>query len=313
MMSGKLVEFFALNIFLNTFGVLTSAFVFCKLVVERFDKARGVALSLVMCASPLAAAIAAPLLSSIIAHSGWRAAYVALAMISAVGGLVAILMMGNGRSSAAPPTQKSKLSRAEFMGLMRNPIFLLLIGGMFLVNVPMVFATSQLKVIALDLGVGDQVATWMISAYAVGVIVGRCLSGLALDRIEPHIVAVVTLSLPAVGFCLLAMQLASAPILLLAVISVGFAHGAESDIGAFLISRRFDLKNFSLLLSFLNMMVGAGTVAGSLILSFALRWVDDYFPFLVLSAIASLAGALLFGLTGSVRVEARATEQRQAA
>jgi MFS family permease len=231
-----------------------------------------------------------------------------------VGGLLAILMMGNGRSSTpAQPRDKSKLSRTEFLGLVRNPIFLLLIGGMFLVNVPMVFATSQLKLIAMDLGVGDQVATWMISAYAVGVIVGRCLSGLALDRIEPHIVALATLSLPAVGFCLLAAQLTTMPILLFAVISVGFAHGAEADIGAFLISRRFGLKNFSLLLSFLNMTVGAGTVAGSLILSLTLRWADDYFPFLVLCAVTSLAGALLFGLTGTFRVEARATEQRQAA
>jgi MFS family permease len=313
MMSGKLIEFFALNIFLNTFGVLTSAFVFCRIVVERFDTARGAALSLVMCASPLAAAVAAPLLGAIIAHSGWRAAYVALALISGVGGLLAILMMGNGRSRAAPPRERSKLGRAEFLGLVRQPVFLLLIGGMFLVNVPMVFATSQLKLIAMDLGVGDQVATWMISAYAVGVIVGRCLSGLALDRIEPHIVAMATLSLPAVGFCLLAAQLTTMPVLLLAVISVGFAHGAEADIGAFLISRRFDLKNFSLLLSFLNMMVGAGTVAGSLILSFTLRRVDGYLPFLVLCAVSSLAGALLFGLTGAFRAGAHATAQRQAA
>jgi MFS family permease len=103
------------------------------------------------------------------------------------------------------------------------------------------------------------------------------------------------------------------PILLFAVISVGFAHGAEADIGAFLISRRFGLKNFSLLLSFLNMMVGAGTVAGSLILSFTLRRVDDYFPFLVLCAVSSLAGALLFGLTGAFRAGARATELKQTA
>jgi MFS family permease len=313
MMSGKLIEFFALNIFLNTFGVLTSAFVFCRIVVERFNTARGAALSLVMCASPLAAAVAAPLLGAIIAHSGWRAAYVALALISGVGGLLAILMMGNGRSGAAPPREKSKLSQAEFLGLVRNPVFLLMIGGMFLVNVPMVFATSQLKLIVMDLGVNDQFATWLISVYAGGVIIGRCVSGLALDRIEAHIVALATLSLPAVGFCLLAAQLTTVPILLLAVLSVGFAHGAESDIGAFLISRRFDLKNFSLLLSFLNMMVGAGTVAGSLILSFTLRWADDYFPFLVLCAVSSLGGALLFGLTGVFRAGGHATAQRQAA
>jgi hypothetical protein len=41
-------------------------------------------------------------------------------------------------------------------------------------------------------------------------------------------------------------------VLSLAVAIVGLAQGAEGDIGAYLISRRFDLKNFSLLLSFLT-------------------------------------------------------------
>jgi len=301
MMNGGLYQFFALNILLNSFGVLTTAFVFCRVIVERFDRARGLALALSMSASPLVAAIAAPLLSRLIAHSGWRSGYVALALVSGIGGLFAILMTGRNQPATTPARRKPRLSRQEFLALMRNPTFLLLIGGTFLVSVPQVFATSQLKLIAMDMGITDTIATYLVSLYAIGVIIGRWLSGIALDRIRPHLVAASILALPAAGYLILVAHLTGATLLLPAVLVIGFAHGAEGDIGAFLLSRHLDVRNFSLLFSFVNMMVGAGTVAGSLVLNLTLRSTGGYSPFLLFCAIGTLAGATLFGLTGLVR------------
>lgn len=53
--------------------------VFCRVIVEQFDSARGMALSLVMIAPPLAGAIAAPTLVAVIDDHGWRAGYPTLA------------------------------------------------------------------------------------------------------------------------------------------------------------------------------------------------------------------------------------------
>ncbi len=53
------------------------------------------------------------------------------------------------------------------------------VGGMLLVNLPQAFAQSQLKLVVLDNGVTDVAATWMVSLYATGVIVGRFISGFA--------------------------------------------------------------------------------------------------------------------------------------
>ena len=302
LMSGNLIEYFAIYLAQHVFGILTTSMVFCRVIVERFDSARGIALSLIMSAPPLAGAIAAPFMAEIIASEGWRAGFLAMAGITAAGGVIAILLMGRGRRRSEPRPPVVKLSRPEFVSLIRNPVLLLLIGGMVLVNLPQAFAQSQLKLIALDNGVSDGSATAMVSLYAVGVIIGRFLTGLALDaKVRPHIVAIVALGLPAIGYALFASGTAVAAILMGGVLLVGLAQGAESDIGAYLISRRFDLKNFSLLLSFLTMSIGIGSALGSFVLSYTLYLSDSYTPFLILAAVGTLLGAVAFGLTGARR------------
>ncbi|CAN7383570.1 MFS transporter [Phenylobacterium sp. LjRoot225] len=304
MMSGNIVQFFAIWLLQHVFAILTTSMVFCRVVAEKFDKARGIALSLVMTAPPLAGAIAAPMLGQLIETEGWRAGYVALALVTAAGGLVAIVMMGRTRRDK--PTQKTelRLTRKELGQLLRHPTLILILAGMLLVNIPQVVASSQLKLIVMDRGVASDAATWMLSLYAIGVMVGRILSGLALDRIQPHLVAIAALGLPAFGYLVFASPLTAIPILSLAVMVIGLAQGAESDIGAYLISRRFDMKNFSLLLSCVTAMIGFGSAVGSFILSFTHQFMGGDRPFLLVAAGATIVGAILFAMTGGRRARA---------
>lgn len=299
LMSGHIAQFFALYAAQHVFGILTTSMVFCRAVVERFDMARGIALSLVMSAPPLAGAIAAPLLGDVIEEHGWRAGYFTLAGLCALGGLLSVPFMQKGNAPKGTRAEVTKLDRKELAAMLRNPVLLLCIGGMFLVNVPQPFAASQMKLVLLDAGVADHAATWMVSLYAVGVIIGRFMSGLALDRVPPHVVALTALGLPAVGFIILSSSATITPLIAAAIMLVGLAQGAESDIGAYIISRRFDMKNFSLLLSLLTMMIGLGGSVGSLILSITLHHGGGYGPFLIASAVATLIGAAMFGFTGS--------------
>jgi MFS family permease len=309
MMTGNIIQFFAIWLVQHVFAILTTSMVFCRVVAERFDRSRGLALSLVMTAPPLAGAITAPLMGAFIGEHGWRAGYVAMAAVTAAGGLVAIVMMGRSsrRKTAAPPAEL-RLSRQELGQLLRNPTLLLIVGGMFLVNIPQVVASSQLKLIVMDRGVASETATWMISLYALGVIIGRFFSGLALDRVQPHLVAIAALGLPAIGYFIFASPLTSMPILAAAIMVIALAQGAESDIGAYLISRRFDMKNFSLLLSLLTAMIGLGSAVGSLILSVSHQFAGGDVPFLIVSAIATLLGAILFALTGGRKLRGRSPD-----
>jgi MFS family permease len=302
-MGGSLIEFFLIYALQHVFGILTTTMVFARVVVERFDSARGIALSVMMSAPPLAGAIAAPLLGEVIDEHGWRAGYMAMAAICSIGGLISIPFISRGRPTAAASTrgQGPRPKVKDLLALFRNRTMLLILAGMFLVNIPQVFASSQLKLVVMDSGISSSMATWMVSLYALGVIVGRFLSGLALDRIEPHLVAIAALGLPAIGYVVLASSITAPGMIVFAVMIVGLAQGAEADIGAYLISRRFGIENFSLLLSSLTMMIGLGSAVGSLVLSVTLRINDSYVTFLLVSAVATLIGAAFFALTGAAK------------
>lgn len=315
-MSGSITEFFVIWLLQNIFGVLSTSLVFSRLIVEQFDRARGSALSVLMIGPPLTGAIMAPILAGFMAAEGWRACFVLLAALSAAGGLICVIFMARGKrrgDKAADGTLllDVQLSRHELFALMRTRTFLLLVGGMALINIPQVFSSSQLKLIVLSAGISDQAATWMISLYAIGVILGRIVFGLLLDRVRANFVALFSLSLPALGFAILASSISAAWLLAFAVLLIGLAQGAEGDIGGYLISRHFNLKNYSLILGFVKAGLDGGGAIGALILSFTLRFSDSYTPFLLLAAVTSLAGAVCFFLTGPGRsygVEAQAVE-----
>ena len=303
-MNGNIVQFFGIWLFQHIFGVLTTSLVFTRVIVERFDRARGSSLSLLMMGPPLSGAIAAPVLGSLIAAEGWRTGFIALAVVSGVGGLVCVLLMG--RSSRMPRSSPARmahapLTRHDFLALLADRRFLLLVGGMFLINIPQVFASSQLKLIVLANGISNEAATWMVSLYALGVILGRFIFGIALDRIRAHLVAFFALSLPALGFCILAMPSATVPLLAGAVLAVGVAQGAEGDIGSYMISREFDLTNYGLILGFVKAGLDGGGAVGALILSFSLQDGGTYQAFLLLSAATTLIGAVCFYLVGHAR------------
>jgi predicted MFS family arabinose efflux permease len=237
------------------------------------------------------------LIGAIIDSEGWRAGYVALAIITAIGGVLSIAFLGSGEGKTEREASP-KSSLREIGGLLQRPVLLLAVAGMMLVNIPQGFAASQLKLVVMDSGAPSATATWMVSLYAIGVLIGRFLSGLALDRFKPNVVAFVSLSLPTIGYCVLAAHVTQIPLLAGAISLIGLAQGAEGDVGAYIISRHFDLKNLSMLVGLLSSMVGVGSAIGSLILSASLAHTDSYTLFLLVSAAATLAGAALYGLTG---------------
>lgn len=316
LMSGNLWEFFAIWIVQHIFGVLSTSLVFSRLVVEQFDKARGTALSVLMMGPPLSGAIMAPILAGVIATEGWRAAFDLLAAISAVGGVICVSFMARGGRRAAPQDKSqaapvNALGREEFLAIVRSRTFLLLVAGMAMINIPQVFASSQLKLIVLSTGVTDQMATWMVSLYAIGVLIGRAIFGIALDRIRADLVALFALSLPAIGFIILALPASAIWLLAGGVLLVGIAQGAEGDIGGYMISRHFDLKNYSLILGFVKAGLDGGGAIGALILSFTLRATDSYAPFLYFAAATTILGAVFFFLTGPGRHRERPAEAIQ--
>jgi MFS family permease len=299
LMTGSILQFYAIMLVAMMFGILTATAVFSRVVVERFDMARGIALACMLSFPPLVAAVAAPIIGGIIETEGWRTAYRVLALTSACGGLTAILLIGRIRGTGAKPRREAPQMRwADFRALARRPVFLFLLGGMFLCNLPQVLVHSQMNLMLMENGATMGFATLLVSAYAISVVIGRLVCGLALDRIPAHLVAIIALGLPTVGYLALASSLDARWLLAGSIVLVGLAQGAETDVGAYLTSRRFDMDNYAFVFSLLMMAMGLGSALGSVLLSLTLHLTDSFDVFLMVSAAVTGAGALSFFLTG---------------
>lgn len=299
-MGGNIYHLYAIMMFKLTFGIMTATMVFTRVVVERFDKARGVALACLLSCPPLAGTIGAPLIGWVIANHGWRTAYLIMAGLAALAGLATVYLIGR---NLPPPEQRDKpaeLGWKEFRMLCGNPIFPLLLAGMFLVNVPQVLVAGQMSIMLMESGASVAFATALVSVYGISVVTGRLIGGYALDRVPPHFVAIVFLGLPALGFVALASDFDSRWVLGGAIALVGLAQGAETDVAAMLTSRRFALGHYSFVFSLLMMGMGIASSLSAILLSVTLRNGGNFNLFLLVCAVATIAGALCFYLTGAI-------------
>tara|TARA_R110000868_G_scaffold55628_10_gene172947 strand:+ start:113 stop:1270 length:1158 start_codon:yes stop_codon:yes gene_type:complete len=293
MQPGSIRAFFAIAVLQIVVGTLTTSPVYTRIVAERFERARGLAFSIVMTGPPLVGAVLAPLLGRFIESEGWRNGYLLTGGIIMAFGLIAVAMTPP-HIGTRPDEDVPVESKAGYGVIVRNPVFWVLIIGMILVNFPQGLVSAQMKLMLMDSGAQSQTATWLISIYAVGVMVGRFACGLSLDRMQPHHVAALTLSMPAIGMMLMASPFDATIVLALSVAMMGLAQGAEGDVAAYLVSRRFGLNVFSLVMGLVGASIAGGAALGSLTLSYTLGLWGSYAPFLVIGACVTLVGALLF-------------------
>lgn len=311
MMQGNIVEYFVIAFCQALVAMLVGTLAYTRVVVERFDLARGVALATAMVGAPAIGALLAPVIGAVIAAEGWRAGYQVLAVLSATGGALALLLIGKskvrgdapapGSEAPAQPAARTGTMFEDVRVLLRQRTFRLMMLGMLFCNFPHVIVGSQIKLLMLENGASMQLATLIVSLYATGVVIGRIGSGIALDRIAPHLVAAVTLSFPAVGLLAIASPYDASWLLAGSILLVGMAQGAEGDIGAYLTSRNFDIGQYSFVFALINSAMLLSAAIGSLVLSVILARTGTYDLFLVIAAVLTMVGSIAFYLNGSSR------------
>lgn len=293
-MGGDILEYYAIFGVVMFVGATTSATVYTRVVVARFSAARGLALAIAASGAPVVGAVLSPILTRIIADHGWRSGYLALAAVTALLGVLALVLLpsegaGNVTSRAA------RTETAKAYGLvLRSPAAWAILGGMFLCNLPSIVTGYQFKPMLVSLGIGSAEAAWLISLYAIGVIAGRFACGLALDRFPTHIVAALGMGLPGLGFGLIALQPDGLWPFILAVGLMGLSQGAEQDIGAYLAAGWFPRDVYSTVFGLITAGIVAAGAAGGPILSLLLGVSPSFVPFLIGSAVSVLMGGTLF-------------------
>lgn len=266
--------------------------IYFRVIVNYFHKARGMALAIAIAGPSLTAAIGGPLLNNLVVDQGWQAGYYALMLFTLVGGALAFVLMPPEPGVSAVPARK-RPAREDFGIILRNRAFWIIAFSMLLCNLPQAILVSQLNLVIAEFGVVGRAASIMVSAYAIGMLVGRFISGYALDRFQPRLVASLGLMLSAIGLLSLGLTGGSIVLLSIAVMAIGLSFGAESDIVAYLIYRHFGGRIYSSVHGLTSSIVAISSVLGAALVALVLHMTDKYLPFLVGTGLSVLAGAIL--------------------
>jgi len=267
--------------------------VLCRVIVQRFKQAKGLALATAVAGPSLLAAVGGPLLNNFVVDHGWRAGYVALAVASLIGGGLAIALMPSDLSEAPQPPKK-KAARGDYALIFRTPAFWLLNASVLLCTLPMSVMVTQLGLVVGEHGVIDKTVSIIVSSYAIGMLVGRLISGFALDRLPGPLVASGSLAMSAAGLFVMSQQGGSVAVLAVAVLAVGLSFGAESDIVGYLISRYFPVRVYGSVFGIISSTITVSTTAGAALMSVMLSRTGSYSPFLLIASISVFLGSMMF-------------------
>ena len=212
-------------------GAGTTPAIWARIVSLKFDKARGLALGLMLMGTGAAAMLAPALLGPVFAQSGWRSAVLVMAGVTLVVGLPASLMIGTFDRPARgdKPKGRFEANRQTLMLLLIAFLLGLIVAGLIVHLVPML----------VDRGMAAADAARVAAGVGAAVLVARLVVGYLFDRFHAPYVAALFLLSPVVAALLL---WGGGPVVP-AALMLGLAAGAEVDMLAYFTGRYAAIAN----------------------------------------------------------------------
>lgn len=279
----------------GAFGIGTGPLTYTRPVNAWFDRQRGLALGLAASGLAICTIIFPPILANIVESEGWRAGYLALAVLAGLIGLPAVLLLvRNEPPRVAAQTQPAPLPEGEQDGsFLALPVFWILVASFVCMAIPGTGFLSQMSPLMQEEGLSATVAALGLSGYAAGQVSGRLIAGFALDRMPPQLVGFLFTAIPAAGFVLLWAMQDVAAVAIGAAALIGLQQGAEIDLFAYIVARRFGLARYG---AVYGSLIGIGWIGNAIgILSFG--WSHDatgsYALIQIVSAALLVIGAVL--------------------
>ena len=294
-MQGDFTSYLVIFTAILMIGSMTGPLVFSRLIAANFDKAQGLALTVINCTPAVIAIPLAPALNLSIEAYGWRATYLVLGGFVLVSGLIAVLLVKDEPPAAgAAPPEVPRPAREDYALIFKSKLFWVIVAGFFFCLLQTQLHSSQMNLMLIDNNLTMQMAANVVSVYALGTLVGRIVCGITLDLFSTRAVTVISMGLPAFGFLLLASDMNSLPVISFAMFLVGLSVGAESDLICYLVSRYFKLRIYGTTLGLVHTTTFLSSAVGGLAIGLTLMVSDSYVPFLYIAAGSILVGSLLF-------------------
>lgn len=242
-----------------------------------FRKYRGRALGLVGIGVSIATIFVPPLLQEIIAVN-WRWGFLALAGLSTLVGLPAVLLLMPRQTGRRPIRYGHGRLPHDWSFLKVRDFWLLSLANM-IAGITTGGAISQLAPMIAERGLAPATAALGVSAFAAGQFAGKLGGGWLLDRFEPRLMAILMTIIPSMGFLvMIEADPGMAGLVLVSCAMIGALSGADVDIYAFFVARRFGLASYGSVFGALHGLGWIGAVAGITLFSSTFTRTGSYAP-----------------------------------
>ncbi len=249
LMGASVWTFYAIVVALAFTTMGASPLALSKIVQGWFDKRLGTALGILFACGAVGSIIHPLILSAIIAGSGWRMAFLAMAAMALAGGLVAawglireppavvaaaapVAAAGAGSGAASKPPMIAFLAMPTWWKLAVWNLFFALGSGFIMIHFP-----SLLH----DRGATPTQIGAALSLVGASHLAGNLLAGWLVDRMSPRRMACLLMLMP-LAAALLMRNGQSYAALALAASVLGLASGSDGSLNAFLTRYYFGSK-----------------------------------------------------------------------
>lgn len=267
-----------------------------------FQSGRGLAVAITLSGSGISTSLVPIIANQLLAHYGWRGAYIGLGAIWAavVLPLVLLFFRGAGRRGTVVSTAAAQLTEV-LPGLtaregFASPKFYKLALAAFLSMSAGVALILNLVPVLRYTGLTPATAAAVAGIIGVATITGRIAGGWLMDRMSAGTIA----ALASVGAIVLPVLLLAMPGSALAagagVAIYGLMGGAKVPAVAYLASRHFGARAFGTLYGAINTAIALGVGLGPLVANYVYDVTRSYTP-VMWTAVPFLAVAALFYLS----------------
>lgn len=299
---GQLWAWWGMWALLGLVGIGSTPVVFSRAVNLWFLKNRGLALGLMLLGTSIAGFLVPQIARRVVEGMGWREVFPVIALLPL---LVALPLALRFLREPGPSEKPAGLTDASgaFVGAtaaeaLRDRRFWLLWASIAAIAFAYGGAHINMVQILAQHGVGLAEAANVMSVVALGIMSGRIVMGLMLDRFWAPAVAFPVLLMPALSCWLLMGSSTALPMLAAAGFLLGFAAGAESDLIAFLAGRYFGMRAFGRIYGFLYLPFGLFSAISPAVWGLVRDRTGAYDPILLVAIGLFALGGLLLLLLG---------------
>jgi MFS family permease len=282
------------------FGASSGPLAYSKVVALWFDSNRGFALGIATAGAGFGTMVMPLFAQYLIAHYGWRTAYVSLAAISGVVGctVVALFIREPPGYRAAGPRSRPDVPGLTAGEAARHTWRFWVLAAIFLLGGISINGTLAHSVALLtDRGWTPMEAAGVLSASGGAAVVARFIGGWCLDRLFAPWVAASCMLVAAAGVALLWSNAGGAAPFL-GVLCLGIGLGLEIDAMGFLISRYFGLRSFGEIYGWLFPAFTVGVALGPAAMGLTYDHAHSYAPMLSVFFFLLLVTAGLLSILG---------------